>query len=130
MRFQFLIIILLSIVFISCEKDDADKVDTEQPVVKILAPDTTIYSSGMNLPVIAKITENDQLHEITVQITNLTQSEIVFRTHTHNHSRSTVYETSMLLPNVGSKQLYEIVVSATDHVGNEASDTVTTEVLH
>jgi hypothetical protein len=115
--------LFVCLIAISCSKDDADKLDTQMPEINILAPDTSHYKSETNLPVIAEVTENDQLHDIRVEITNLMDSTLAFSTHTHQHQQSTLYETSMWLVPHTEAQQYEVKIIATDHAGNQASET-------
>ena len=122
-----MLLILLSAITIACSKDESSKTDVTAPEISLLAPDSiSEYSIGSNLPVVADITENDALHEIMVEITNLTKGQVVFRTHTHNHSRSVLYETSMHIGDTTSNQKYAVKVIATDHSGNTSSREIIT----
>lgn len=125
-KHTFILAFLSHFLVMGCAKDESSKVDQQAPSVQLLAPDSlTEYYSGSNLPIIANISENDALHEIRVEVTNITKNEVVFSTHTHNHSQNVLYETSVYLADTTANQQYNIKVTASDHVGN----TSTKEIL-
>lgn len=130
MKSKFTIIFpLLTLTLISCDKNDDSKIDSESPVISILAPvNSIVYKSNTNLPVKAQIVENDQLHEIRVEIYNIGDSTLVFSTHIHKHSRNVIYETSMFLPELDSVEQYEVKLLASDHVGNTGEESIVVEV--
>ncbi len=133
MKIKFLTLAALAILFTSCEKDDKPttedpKVDKEAPVITFLAPDTTSYMSGMTMPIKFTVTDNDELHEIHLSVTNITDAKELLHFEMHQHGQSATIDTSLVIPAGGMHREFEIKAEASDHNGNESEKSITKHI--
>ncbi len=134
MKSKILIISTLAFLFLStiaCEKDENDSTnepatDTTAPLITILLPDTaTQYISGMKMPISIKAEDNDEMHELHLNVVNTTQKDsVMLHVHKHSHAQVALMDTAFIIPDLGMHQDYEIRVTASDHNANESTKTV------
>ncbi|MEZ5024015.1 MAG: hypothetical protein R2728_12300 [Chitinophagales bacterium] len=81
-----------------------------------------------------EITENDELHNIeaflqqsfldAAQNYNNAEFEKLYNLNGHSHARSYLVDTSIVVDTIQESTFY-LIVNASDHNGNESSDTAT-----
>ncbi len=131
MKTRILIFSTLAALFMAaCEKDDnnnqAPLEDTEAPVITIIEPDTSTHvMGGMAMPIKVQVTDNDEVHEIHLNVVNTTNGNdsIMMHVHQHSHGKTAMMDTSFVVP-MKHHQDYEIRVRASDHSMNESNKTV------
>lgn len=133
MKFKFLILATVAMFLIACEKDDGvsstdPMEDKSAPVITFISPDTTNYMSGMTMPIKFSVTENDELHEIQLTVTDLSTSNQLMILQMHKHGQTATIDTSMVIPSGGMHRDFEIKAEASDHNGNEAIETITKHI--
>ncbi len=136
MKNPILILSLLAFAFTACSKDDDDNNDDPQtdkiaPVIVITMPQpdsVKMYHSGETMPIQAAITENDELHEVEVEVYNVSANQEVFHMHMHEHSQSLTIDTSVVIPTGIMHTDFELKIKASDHSGNEAVASITKHV--
>ncbi|MGB0176866.1 MAG: hypothetical protein ACPF9D_06855 [Owenweeksia sp.] len=122
--------ILATLLIAACEKDDSHdhnpETDTEAPVITFLAPDSaTNYMSGMTMPISVKVEDNDEIHEVHLNVVNASRNDsVMLHVHKHSHGQVVMLDTSFTVPNLGMHQDYEIRVTASDHNSNQSNKTV------
>lgn len=121
MKTKIISLSLMAISLAACNKEDDPKEDKQAPTVTILAPDdTTAYMSGMTMPLKAEISDNDELHEVSLEVTDLTDTVELFHMHVHEDSQNAILDTSIVIPAGPVHRDLEIKFTASDHNGNES----------
>lgn len=113
---QKLIVVLLAVAFIACKKD---KGDSEKPVITVTSPMANQqFSAGQVINIAATITDNDQLHEVSLSVVNkATSAELV---HNHYHVDQKTFNLNDT-HTAGAGITYKIKIEATDHSGNTSA---------
>ncbi|HBF21591.1 MAG: hypothetical protein CMI36_08820 [Owenweeksia sp.] len=132
MKSKILITSILSILLTAaCKKDTKEgnhkpETDTEAPLITFLAPDTaTHYLSGSTMPISVKVEDNDEIHEIHLNVVNTSRNDsVMLHVHQHSHGQVAMLDTSFFIPDLGMHQDYELRVTASDHNSNESEKTL------
>lgn len=107
----------------SCKKES----DTEKPVIAIDEPtanDTISLSSSDSVHVEFTASDNEELHEVSVSVTNSAGTS--FLSDTEDVDKSVyAYHKHFLPTGITSPTPFTLTVAASDHSGNEESKTVT-----
>ena len=122
--------IAASMLLVSCDKDDDDDettnpatTDTEAPVLKIHSPAAGMFNSGDNVHIHVEITENDELHEYSIVITNDDDGTEYYRNEGHDHSTTLEVHDDFTTTVTGHTDM-TLTATATDHEGNVGTETV------
>lgn len=135
MKIKFLTLAAFALLLSSCEKKDDDnttntdpKVDTQAPEITFISPDdATEYKSGMRMPIKFTVTENDELHEIHLTVTNKTENSTLMHMHMHRHDQTVTIDTAIVIPAVHHTDI-EVKAEASDHSGNTSEKSITKHI--
>ena len=110
------IIVLLAIaVFAACKKSSGD---SEKPTINVTSPQANQqFNAGQVISIKATITDNSELHEVSLEITNKATGAILI--HNHYHVDLMTYNLNETYT-AGAGIIYKMKVEATDHSGNES----------
>lgn len=120
-----LLLTVLLLVFTACHKDDDEPVDSEKPVLTVYEPtagDTLSMSVEDSVHIQFYATDNDELHEVAVNITDINGTN-VYSTLDDVDATAYSYHEHFFPGVVSSVVRYTILFQASDHSGNIASDT-------
>ena len=131
MRIATLFLILSFLIF-GCKKEEANLIENG-PAINIISPTAQdMPTTGSIVEINATITDNDEIHDVTINITsdysaNPESIEMIF-----DHIHKTVFnvDTSFIadIPS-GSMANYTIQLSAEDMSGNTNSESLTFHVM-
>jgi hypothetical protein len=122
------LVILVSM--LSCGKNES-KDDTEKPGIQILSPTTgESYLSGDTLPIHIVVSDNDELHDISAELTRTHNGSTigVWDVMTHSHEQEFHIEDEYVIVVPGANSIFELTVTASDHNGNENTLTYSFQV--
>ena len=110
-----IVVLLMVAAFAGCKKD---KGDTIKPVINVTSPTANQqFSPGQVINITAAISDNAELHDIGLSITNKgTNAELV---HNHYHVDVSSYTLNDTYT-AGAGITYRIKIEATDHSGNKS----------
>ena len=131
MRIATTLLILAFLIF-GCTKDESNPTENG-PTINIISPTSQdMPATGSTIEINAAITDDDEVHDVTINITSDYSTdpasiEIIF-----DHIHNTVFnvDTSFIadIPS-GSMANYTIQISAEDMSGNSNSESVTFHVM-
>src|SRR5438270_8060113 len=103
-----------------CKKDSTD---TTAPVITLTSPtDGQAFTAGQTVHVTANISDNDEIHEVHLYVTNVATGDTIANFEEHLDAGSyTLDQTFAVQAGVS----YKIEVDANDHSNNEAQ-----KILH
>ena len=108
-------ILLLIVAVAACKKSSGD---SEKPVISVTSPTANQqFNAGQVIPIQATITDNSELHEVSLEITNKTTSAVLV--HNHYHVDLMTYTLSDTYT-AGAGITYKIKIEAADHSGNQS----------
>lgn len=132
-----LLLIAFATVFTACDDDVAATIDTKAPTItaRLFFENSNCNPcEGETLNIHFEITENDELHNIeaflqqsfldAAQDYNNAEFEKLYNLNGHSHSQSYLVDTSIVVDTIHESTFY-LIVNASDHNGNESSDTAT-----
>jgi hypothetical protein len=110
----------------ACKKDNNHETDTEKPVINIIEPaaNDSFPGNGDSVHVELYISDNDELHEVTMKITNPADS-IVFSDSAHLDQSSFSYHRHYYPSGISATTAMKLSVSASDHHGNVDTKSLT-----
>lgn len=116
---NFLFLALASLVLWACSKKES------VPTVTITSPTdgSTIMSMDSLVNIKATIGDEDQLHEYSVSLKNITAGTTVFTHSGHSHTTSLEIDTTILVK-VSSHSDMELTVTASNHGGASTTEKV------
>lgn len=136
MKNTILFLMVLITTFTSCS-DEHTSIDMTPPtIVAGLSFENAncMPCEGETLNIHIEIMENDELHDIEAflqqsffdsnQDYNNAQPQKLFNLNTHSHSQSYTVDTTYVVDTIQESTFY-LIVTASDHNGNESSDTAT-----
>jgi hypothetical protein len=99
----------------ACKKNGGDSL---QPVINVTSPTANQqFNAGQVINIIATISDNDQLHEVHLFVTNkATNADVV---HFADHVDVSTYNINQTLT-AAANVTYKIKIEANDHWGNHA----------
>jgi hypothetical protein len=108
----------------SCDKKNG----TDEINIQILSPtDGAVFNSGDTLQLKVTAADNDDLHEMKLEIKQ--GPNIVFGLYPYVHAKQThTIDTSIIIPAVGSQQVYSLEAEAEDHESNSAVQVISITV--
>ena len=112
---KFLILLFIGgfAVFAACKKSSGD---SEKPAITVTSPQANQqFNAGQVISIIATITDNSELHEVSLEITNKATSAILI--HNHYHVDVVTYNLNETYT-AGAGITYKMKIEATDHSGN------------
>ena len=130
-KLTLVITVLLSAMLISCDKDN-DNQDNESPVITILQPTIgQTYTSGDTVHIQAAISDNDQLHDISAVISRTfnEDTEDVWTLETHSHDETFDLFGWYVIEVPGMHNDFVLSVTASDHNGNEETQSFEFHVM-
>lgn len=123
---------LLFSILLSCDKNEGKNQDTESPIISILSPmEVSALMSGDTINIQARITDNDQLHDISASITRTHNEETVEVWNYETHSHDKVYDLYgwYVIEVPGMHNDFTLSVKASDHNGNEKTERIHFHVM-
>ncbi|MBI1191991.1 MAG: DUF4625 domain-containing protein [Bacteroidetes bacterium] len=104
----------------ACQKENGPQEDTEAPVISLSSPSTgAVYASGDPIPVVFRITENDELHTWDIELRRASDQSLLTSTGEHDHA--TVLDINAnISASVGEPTNCLVRIIAEDHNGNTA----------
>lgn len=118
------LLIIISFLFIlqACKKDNLTKY--QAPVVEFISPvHAQEYQESDTLWVRLNLSSQDDLHEFTVKIQNVTENKEAFTYNGHSHNR-TADLNLFFMPNVNEDADMKLTVIMFDHNGNQSSNNI------
>ena len=101
--------------FIACSKNGGDN---EKPVINLTTPTANQqFTAGQTINITGTVSDNDEIHEVHVIVTNKTTSTEIL--HFHDHIDAKTYNINQSLV-AAAGITYKIHVEADDHTGNTA----------
>lgn len=119
----FFSLVLTSLLY-SCDEKEGQKQDNISPEIEILSPSiANTYLSGDTVYIQAKITDNDQLHEISAFISRKHGASIdrVWNYETHSHNEVFDLLAWYVIEVPGMHNDFTLSITASDHNGNEGN---------
>ncbi|HEX6180033.1 MAG TPA: DUF4625 domain-containing protein [Chitinophagaceae bacterium] len=111
------IIILLAIATLAACKKSASG-DSEKPIINVTSPQANQqFNPGQVIQIMATVTDNSELHDVSLEITNKATSAILV--HNHYHVDLMTYNLNETYT-AGAGITYKMKIGATDHSGNTA----------
>src|SRR6266480_1072999 len=102
--------------FIDCSKNG---VDNEKPVINLTTPTANQqFTAGQTINITGTVSDNDEIHEVHVIVTNKTTSTEILHFHDHIDAKTYNIINQSLVAAAGIT--YKIHVEADDHTGNTA----------
>jgi hypothetical protein len=107
------VIAIALICVVACKKDSGD---TQKPVIVLNSPTgNQQFPAFSTVTISGTIADNDEIHEVHVEVINMnTSTEIV---HVHDHVDAKSYNINQVFT-AQAATTYKIHVEADDHVGN------------
>ena len=111
MKQIFLALVLVG--FIACSKSGGDN---EKPVVTLITPtNNQQFTAGQVVNITGTVSDNDEIHEVHVIVTNITNNVEVL--HFHDHIDAKTYNVNQQFT-AAAGITYKIHLEADDHTGN------------
>ena len=118
-KFSILLLIATCAAFAACKKSSAG--DSEKPTINVTSPQANQqFNPGQVIQIMATITDNSELHDVSLEITNKATSAILV--HNHYHVDLMTYNLNETYT-AGAGITYKMKIGATDHSGNTAEVT-------
>jgi hypothetical protein len=112
---QFLILAFSIACLAACKKD---KGDSEKPMINVTSPNANQqFTAGQTVNIVATVTDNDELHEVHLFVTNKTTSAEIVHSANHVDVQSFNLNESFV---AAAGTTYQIKIEADDHVGNHS----------
>jgi hypothetical protein len=112
---KILLVILCAAYLTACKKD---KGDTQEPMINVTSPTANQqFTAGQTVNVVATMTDDDELNEVHLFVTN--KSTGVDVVHFANHVDVETYTITQSFT-AGAGITYNVKFEATDHSGNHA----------
>ena len=132
MKTSTFLFLTIAILIFGCEKNEPCSIENG-PEITIISPTSQdMPATGSTIEINANITDDDQVHDVTINITSdyspsPAAIEIFFD---HIHNTSFNIDTSFIadIPS-GSMANYTVQISAEDMLGNNRSNSVTFHVM-
>lgn len=116
----------------SCAKEEEETTDTEAPKITISSPTTgTTYVSEDEVHLEFEISDNDQLHEIAGYLISdhMGMVDTVWTESVHAHETEYSMHDHYTIPAGTMHKDYSVIVTASDHSGNETTETFAFHVM-
>ena len=112
---KYLSILLLVVVIVACKKSSGD---STKPVINVTSPNANqVFNAGQVIPISATISDNSELHEVSLEIVNKGTSAVLI--HNHYHVDVMTYNLNDTYT-AGAGITYKMKIEAMDHSGNKA----------
>ncbi len=112
----------LSAILWSCKKEDKPQEDRTKPTISVVSPaNNTMFMNGDAIHIKVNITDNDELHDCTVQLKNLTANTTLIDIEKDVDEATFAVDTTYSV-NVTAYNDFLLTVTASDRAEN--ADTV------
>lgn len=114
---------------VACDKDEHnhdDHTDKTAPTINIISPvGTEMMMSGDTVKIQAEVTDNDELHEVSLSVTrtHMGNTEEVMHKHYHSHTDKLTITEDYVIAVPGMHNDFKFIIKATDHNNNLNTDT-------
>ena len=126
------IFLMLTFLIIGCKKDESIPKENG-PTINIISPTSEdMPATGSIVEINAAITDDDEVHDVTINITNDYSTEPASIEIIFDHIHNTVFNVdTSFIANIPSEEManYTIQISAEDMSGNSNSESVTFHVM-
>ncbi|MCB9252148.1 MAG: DUF4625 domain-containing protein [Flavobacteriales bacterium] len=125
------IMAILSMAFLlaglnSCDKEETKATDSEKPVINIQEPmlnDTISLASEDSIHIMLSVSDNDELHEVAVNITNDAGTN-VFSKKSDVDAKTFTFHDHFHPHGITNVTLFTLKVEASDHNSNEEEKSI------
>jgi len=108
--------LLLPLFFTACTDNNAAEEDTEAPVIEMLSPAAnTNFKTGDTLRIKAAISDNDELHEGEVKLTNISTNTDLLKYDLHVHELKQYTVDTMYIIKADDNANLKLLITASDH---------------
>ena len=122
----FCFILLGLITLIGCHKShDVDTTDTVAPVLTLTTPtDNVVITNGQNVTITGKATDDKNMHEMSIKITNDANSAVLYQEAPIVHDKTSFDINSTWKTSITAATNATLTVSVSDHNSHTTTKTV------
>lgn len=127
-----LLIVFVSLILWSCDKDDDTVQDTQQPTITLVSPTqdqlNAGFTVGSTVTVTGTVTDNELLDRVGLTFSTAAGIPLVNEEWADINEQTLSINESVVIPAVTPAGQYALTISATDISNNEASVTYNFEI--
>jgi hypothetical protein len=114
-----ILVLVGAAIFAGCKKSSPD---TEPPTITLNWPaNNQVFNAGDSVHVNASISDNDQIHEVHLYVTNLATNNLLVHFEEHLDAGSFLLDKGFVAQ---AGVTYKIEIDANDHSGNQAQKVI------